>query len=110
MLDFASSFFAAVPPGLEPVLLREIKTFGFENPKATAGGVSFTGDFEVLLSANLRLRTASRVLLRVGQFFAAHVSELHKKSAKIPWENFLFPAASIDVRASCRKSKIYHSD
>jgi putative N6-adenine-specific DNA methylase len=110
MLDLNSTLFAAAPPGLEPVLFAEIKALGFENGKASAGGVSFTGDFEVLCNANLRLRTAARVLLRVGQFFAAHVSELHKKSSKIPWENFVSKTTAIDVRASCRKSKIYHSE
>ncbi len=109
MPDSRSTFFAAAPPGLEPVLLAEIRRLGLNTPKASAGGVAFTGDFSALVHANLGLRCASRVLLRVGQFYAAHLSELHKKSAKIPWENFLSPTNPIEVRATCHKSKIYHS-
>jgi putative N6-adenine-specific DNA methylase len=56
------------------------------------------------------LRTASRILVRFGEFYAAAFSELRKKAARLPWDRFLTPGQPVSIRVTCHKSKLYHSD
>lgn len=75
------------------------------------GGVGFDGDLTALYRANLHLRTASRVLARLGMpFLARDFDELRAKAARLPWERFLAPGQPVALRVTCRKSKLYHSD
>lgn len=74
------------------------------------GGIEFEASLADLYRANLSLRTASRILLRLGDFYAAAFSELRKKASRLPWEEFLRPGQPVVVRATCHKSKLYHSD
>jgi putative N6-adenine-specific DNA methylase len=112
--------FAATAPGLKPFALIELQDLGLapavEGQKGGqvhleegAGGVAFQGSHEDLFRANLHLRTASRVLVRLGEFQATAFSELRKKAARLPWEQFLKPAAPLALRVTCRKSRLYHS-
>lgn len=74
------------------------------------GGVEFSGDLETIYRANLLLRTASRVLVRLSTFYATDFSELHTKASRLPWERYLQPGQSVMLRATCHKSRLYHSD
>jgi putative N6-adenine-specific DNA methylase len=69
-----------------------------------------SGDLDRVYQSNLWLRTASRVLVRVGDFHASTFYELVRRSKKLPWEDFLPETGSVEVRVTCRKSKLYHSD
>jgi putative N6-adenine-specific DNA methylase len=62
------------------------------------------------MRANLWLRTASRVIVRVAQFRATEFFELEKRAKKIPWDEFLGAGGSAEFRVTARKSKLYHSD
>jgi putative N6-adenine-specific DNA methylase len=76
-----------------------------------SGGITFKGDLSGLYRANLQLRTASRVLARLGNFFyATSFPELQKCASRLPWERFLTPGQPIAMRVTCHKSKLYHSD
>ncbi len=55
------------------------------------GGVTFTGDRAALYRANLHLRTANRILVRLGDFAAVGFAELRKRAARLPWERCLAP-------------------
>lgn len=101
--------FAAAPPGLEPLVAMELEGVGVQGTECVPGGVAFRGDLETLYRANLWLRVAGRVLVRIDQFFVVHLAKLHKKAKAVPWERFLNPDVSISVRGTCRKSRIYHS-
>ncbi len=74
------------------------------------GGVEFEGDFKAIYSANLSLRTANRVLVRVGDFHAAAFSELRKKAGRLPWERYLAPGQSVALKVTCHKSRLYHAN
>jgi len=108
------SMFAAAAPGLETFTALELARLGLPRENAVedplGGGVAFEGPLELVYRANLHLRTASRVLLRVGSFRAAAFSELRKKASRLPWERFFEKGRPVAVRATCRSSKLYHSE
>jgi len=101
--------FAATAPGLESIAAGELKSLGIRG-KQEPGGVSFAGGVDELYRANLWLRTATRVLVRLGAFHASTFYELERRVRKLGWEDFLPSAGSVAVRATCRKSRLYHSD
>ncbi|MEM9810672.1 MAG: THUMP domain-containing class I SAM-dependent methyltransferase, partial [Pseudomonadota bacterium] len=101
--------FFASPPGLEPYLLEEARALGLFGTRQVPGGVEATGDWHDVWRANLWLRGASRVLVRLGTFRAAHLSTLDKRSRTLPWSELLYEGTPITVEATCRASKIYHS-
>lgn len=75
--------------GLEAVLKREVQDLGYEISKVEDGRVSFFGDAAAICRANIFLRTAERVLLKVGEFKAVTFDELFEKTKKIPWEQYI---------------------
>ncbi|HJU67403.1 MAG TPA: hypothetical protein VJ650_04075 [Gemmatimonadaceae bacterium] len=102
--------FAIAVPGLEPLVARELTTLGIEDARIEAGGVAFTGGREALYRANLHLRTASRIIARVAEFGARGFPELVRHAKRQPWERFLIPDRAVQLRVTCRKSRLYHSD
>jgi putative N6-adenine-specific DNA methylase len=88
---------------------RELKALG-EQPRIEDGGVSWDGDARSMMRANLWLRTASRVLVRVARFKATAFYELEKRAKQIPWDRFVGPGREVEFRVTARKSKLYHSD
>ena len=103
------TFFAAAAPGLERLTAQELSSLGMAAPRAEPGGVSFTGELLDLYRASLCLRTASRLLVRLGEFYAAAFSELRKKAGRLPWERFLAPGQPVALHVTCHKSRLYHS-
>ncbi|HEX5634973.1 MAG TPA: THUMP domain-containing protein [Gemmatimonadales bacterium] len=102
--------FAATAPGLAPLAMRELVALGVAAGAPEAGGVAFAATDAALYAANLHLRTASRVLVRVDEFRAATFHELSKRTARIAWEEWLAPGRQVALRVTCRKSRLYHSD
>jgi putative N6-adenine-specific DNA methylase len=105
MLDL----FAVTVPGLEPLVHRELSALRCAPQAPVPGGVPFTGGPEVLARACLGLRGATRVLVRVGEGPARSLHELRRRAGELPWERFLTRGARVDVRATCKKSRVYHS-
>jgi putative N6-adenine-specific DNA methylase len=103
------ALFAVAAPGLEPLVAQELARLGLRG-ETTPGGVAFHGEGRDLYRANLHLRTASRVLLRLGEFYAAAFSELRAKASRLPWATALQPGQPVAIKATCHKSKLYHSD
>src|SRR4051812_15846977 len=101
--------FASTALGLESIAAGELKSLGIRG-KQEVGGVAFAGDLDSLYKANLWLRTASRILVRIGRFHASTFYELERRAKKLAWTDFLPREGSVVVRATCRKSKLYHSD
>ncbi|WP_289040694.1 class I SAM-dependent RNA methyltransferase [uncultured Aliiroseovarius sp.] len=100
--------FLVAPPGLEPVLADEARAAGFATPTAGPGGVTTHGGWDEVWRANLTLRGATRVLVRLGSFRAFHLAQLDKRARKFPWGDFLRPDTPVRVEAVCKRSKIYH--
>ncbi|MEM6679034.1 MAG: class I SAM-dependent RNA methyltransferase [Pseudomonadota bacterium] len=107
-MDAPLEIFLACPPGLEPLLAAEAGDLGLAEVTAVAGGVEARGDWPAIWRANLWLRGATRVLVRIAQFRAVHLAQLDKRARKIDWPALLPPGSAIAVEASCRRSRIYH--
>ncbi len=101
--------FASTAPGLESIAAGELKTLGLRG-RQEIGGVVFGGDLDRLYEANLWLRTASRIVVRLGRFHASTFYELERRARKLPWAEFLPASGPLRLRVTCRKSRLYHSD
>ncbi len=101
--------FAICAPGLEDVLEAEMRALGLEIGKRDIGGVSFSGGSSVLYRANLWLRTATRVIARVGDFHARLFDELERHSRKLNWSRFIDGGQPVRLRVSTSKSRLYHT-
>lgn len=94
--------------GLEAVLKKEIQDLGYEITEVENGRVTFEGDAAALCRANIFLRTAERVLLKVGSFQALTFDELFERTREIPWEKYLPQDAKCWVKkASSINSKLF---
>jgi putative N6-adenine-specific DNA methylase len=103
------SCFAVTAPGLEHICASELLALGIRG-KPEDGGVAWSGSMESVAKANLWLRTASRVLIRVAEFRATAFYELELHAKRIAWGQYVAPGAIAEFRVTCRKSKLYHSD
>lgn len=94
--------------GLESVVKNEIYDLGYEITEVDDGRVTFEGDAEAIVRANLSLRTAERVLLKIGSFHAETFEDLFQGTRALPWEELLPRDAKFWVtKASSVKSKLF---
>ena len=94
--------------GMEAVLKKEIIDLGYEISLVEDGRVTFLGDDEAICRANVFLRTAERVLLKVGCFRAETFEELFQGTKAIPWEEYIPQDGKFWVaKASSIKSKLF---
>ena len=94
--------------GLEAVLKKEIIDLGYEVSKVEDGRVTFLGDEEAVCRANVFLRTAERVLIKIGSFYATTFEELFDKTKELPWEEFIPAEGKFWVaKAASVKSKLF---
>lgn len=94
--------------GMEAVLKREVLDLGYEISSVEDGRVSFWGDAQAICEANVFLRTAERVLLKVGSFKAETFDELFEKTKALPWENYIPKNGKFWVtKAASVKSKLF---
>jgi len=117
-------YYISCPPGLEPALATEYHQLNLSRVKTKKivnsdkdthigeeqGGMEFEGPLSHVYLANLHIRTASRVTIRLGEFIAITFAELRKKASKLDWEKYLVPGQRVMIRAVCHKSRLYHSD
>ncbi len=104
---------ATCAPGLEPILAEEIgQTLGTDavDPTIEPGGVAMRGDADLVVRANLELGVASRVLVRVGELRARAFPELARKAARIDWTSWIRPGVAVEVSATAKRSRLYHSE
>ena len=122
--------FAIAAPGLESLVAQELSavgesavggslagaaattggSMGISAVAAIPGGAEFTADAAGLAAALLRLRVASRVLVRLASFRATAFHELERAARQVEWSRVLRAGQAFRVRVTCRKSKLYHSD
>jgi putative N6-adenine-specific DNA methylase len=104
-----SAYFATTSKGLEGVLAEEIEALGGRETAVAAGGVSFFADPSFFYRANLRLRTANRVLLRLSEFVAPTPEALYEGVKAVPWPDLFDVRKKIAVDAAVRDSGVDNS-
>lgn len=104
----ALDIFLVCKPGLEPILAAEARVRGMRGVTEEPGGVACAGDWRAVWRANLWLRTADRVLVRLAEFRAMHPAQLDKRARKVDWASVLPRGVPVRVEAVCRASRIYH--
>ena len=94
--------------GLESVLKREVQDLGYEISSVEDGRVCFWGDARAICDANVFLRTAERILLKVGSFKAETFDELFEKTRALPWEDYIPKNGKFWVtKAASVKSRLF---
>ncbi|MDO8963167.1 MAG: bifunctional 23S rRNA (guanine(2069)-N(7))-methyltransferase RlmK/23S rRNA (guanine(2445)-N(2))-methyltransferase RlmL [Coriobacteriia bacterium] len=91
------TLFATCARGVEPVLASELRSLGASGVREARAGVTFAGDLKVAYAACLWCRTASRVLLALGQVPADSVEALYEGVKAMPWEDHLSPDGTLAV-------------
>ncbi len=128
------SLFVATTPGLEAITAHEVAAISGDAasgpapgaaPSATPspapspalsglkiepGGIALAGSLTDAFALNLHLRTASRVLVRIAEFRAAHFAELEKRATRIDWSPWVAPGAEVEWAVTSRKSRLYHTE
>ena len=75
--------------GLEAIVKRELQGLGFDNLTVANGKVEFEASPEDIPNANLWLRCADRVLLKIGEFKALTFDELFEGTQTLSWEDWI---------------------
>jgi putative N6-adenine-specific DNA methylase len=100
------SIIATSPFGLEAIVKRELQDLGYSNLSVENGYVTFEGDEQALVRSNLWLRTADRVMLKIGAFHANTFDSLYEQTKALPWSNFLPKDARFPVEGRSVKSQL----
>ncbi len=105
------NFFVATSPGFEPVCLQELLKLKPAASEAcvTPGGVEFEGRLDDCYLANLNLRSANRILMRIHTFKSSNFRKLEKKLGDIPWELYLHAGRVPKVHVSTKHCRLRHS-
>ena len=103
--------FVVTTLGFEKLVKADLATLPLSNPKSKIqpGGICFQGKLADLMLANLHLRIATRILMRLDTFKAENFFELSRKLAAIPWELFLYRNQPVTIKVTSHHSRLYHS-
>jgi len=93
--------------GLEAVVGRELKALGYAEQRTEDGRIGFRGDATAIARTNLRLRSADRVLVRLGEFEARDFGVLFDRTKALPWSDWLTPDATFPVRGKSVRSQLH---
>ncbi len=94
--------------GMEAVLKREIQDLGYDVSRVEDGKITFIGDMEAVCYANVFLRSAERILIKVGTVHAETFDELFEGTRALPWEKYIPEDGKFWVaKATSIKSKLF---
>ena len=93
--------------GLEKMLGEEIDALGYKRTDTMDGRVSFEGDALAIARANINLRFAERVFIKLGEFEATSFEELFEGTRALEWERYIGRADSFPVKGHAIKSKLF---
>ena len=95
---------ATCPMGVESIVDRELKQLGYENRKTQNGRVLFYGNMQDIARCNLWLRSADRVLIKMGQYTSQTFDELFEGVKAIEWTQWIPPNGQFLVEGRSHKS------
>lgn len=93
--------------GLEKLLGEEIDALGLRRLETMDGRITFEGDEAALVAANIRLRCAERVYIRMGAFGATSFEELFEGVRSLPWENWIGREDAFPVKGHAIRSQLH---
>jgi putative N6-adenine-specific DNA methylase len=93
--------------GLEAIVSRELKHLGYDQQTVSDGRVIFRGDLAAIARANLWLRTADRLLVKVGAFEAFDFGELFDRTNALDWARWIPRDGQFPVRAKSVRSQLH---
>ncbi|MDA3903942.1 MAG: class I SAM-dependent RNA methyltransferase [Desulfuromusa sp.] len=102
-------YFVVSAPGLENICAKELINLGIQPINIIRGGVEFEGGLQELYLANLWLRSASRILVRLGEVAARDFPILFQRLARLPWGRFVKPGQAYEIRVVSRGSRLIHT-
>ena len=97
---------AATAFGLEAVVVRELENLGYAPTVLSTGRVLFRGNVTAICRANMWLRAADRVLIRLGTFPATDFGQLFDGVRALPWEEWVAREAAFPVSGRSVKSQL----
>ena len=92
--------------GLEAVVKRELQALGFHDLHVSDGKVEIVATLADIPTLNLWLRSADRVLLKMGAFEATDFDTLFEQTYALPWEEWIPPDGAFPVTGVSVKSKL----
>jgi putative N6-adenine-specific DNA methylase len=93
--------------GLEAVVAREVRNLGYDMAQAENARVTFSADNAAIARCNLGLRSADRVLVKVGEFEALTYDQLFEGTKALPWDEWLMAEACFPVEGKSVHSKLF---
>ncbi len=93
--------------GLERLLGEEIDALGYRRLDTMDGRVTFEGDIMAVARANINLRFAERVFIKLGDFRAESFEELFEGTKSLEWEKYIGRLDSFPVKGHAIKSKLF---
>ena len=93
--------------GLEAVVKRELLDLGYNDLMVENGKVTFKGTERDIPIANLWLRSADRVLLKMGEFKATSFEELFEKTKALPWDDWITEDGEFTVEGKSVNSQLF---
>ncbi len=100
---------AVCTPGLEAICTGELRALGLRPKPAGAGIVEFSASARQLYAANVWLRTANRVLVRLATFRATDFAHLQEHASGIDWPRWIPTGFAPRFRVTCTDSKLFHT-
>jgi Predicted N6-adenine-specific DNA methylase len=92
--------------GIEAVVGRELTKLGYADQQVENGKVTFAGDESAICRTNLWLRSADRVLVKMGEFKALSFEELFQQTKALPWDEWIPENAEFPVDGKSIDSKL----
>lgn len=93
--------------GLEKIVANELKDLGYFDLKIENGKVTFTGDERDIVTCNLWLRTADRILIKMAEFKAETFEELFQGTLNVPWGDIIPEDGFMHITGKSVKSKLF---
>jgi len=93
--------------GTEQIVAGEVKRLGYEISEIKDGSVTFEGDAEAICLANINLRAAERIMIKIAEFKATSFDELFEKTKSIRWETYMEQDAAFPVKGHSIRSTLH---
>ncbi len=93
--------------GTEQIVANEVRHLGYETTEVKDGSVTFEGDAEAICLANINLRSAERIMIKLAEFKATSFDELFEKIKLINWESVMEKDAAFPVKGHALKSTLH---